>query len=141
MPASVTMTGERCDEGRIAIRPPDCPELIRAALDVTGFQRDLLAVVASTCEPHPSGQTVRRAFEDVWDTDVNESRVYQNLEKLKQADLVATYPIDGRTKGYRVTENGRDLMSAYCSWVAACLAEDSEEWIEFTASVGETKGS
>ena len=135
------MTGERCDDGRIAIQPPDCPEPLREALDVTGFQRDLLAVVASTCESYPSGQTVRRRFEAVWDADVNESRVYQNLEKLQEAGFVATYPIDGRTKGYHVTESGRTIMYAYCSWVAACLAEDSEERLEYCVSVGEKRGS
>lgn len=120
------MTDKEGDEGRIDAELIDDPDSLRAVLDITGFQRDLLLSVAGASKSHPSGQTVRCFLEGAWGKEVNESRLYQNLEKLRQDDLVTSYPLDGRTKGYCITDRGRSLMRAYCTWAAGCLAEDED---------------
>lgn len=121
------MNDETGDKARIGVQPTERPDDLRAILDVTGFQRDLLLTVACAGNSYPCGQTVHTALETVWGKEVNESRVYQNLSELKGNDLITSYPIDGRTKGYRVTDRGRSLICAYCSWAMACLSEGTEE--------------
>lgn len=117
------MNDETGDKARIGAQPSEHSDDLRAILDVTGFQRDLLLTVACAGNSYPCGQTVHTALETVWGKEVNESRVYQNLSELKGNDLITTHPIDGRTKGYRVTDRGQALICAYCSWARACLTE------------------
>lgn len=121
------MTDEECDRECIGAETTECPDDLRAILEITGFQRDLLLAVAGASDTYPCGQTVRQVLEDAWEKEINESRVYQNLGELQQNDLVTSHPLDGRTKGYRVTDRGRALIRAYCSWALACLAEISDE--------------
>lgn len=109
------------DDGAGEVPVPDAADELRTVLELTGFQRDLLLVIAGIGRPRPSGRTVRQALEFLWETDVNESRVYQNLTELRDRDLVASRPIDGRTKGYSVTTRGRSLLETYYAWSEACL--------------------
>lgn len=114
------------DDGRIDVPAPDAASDLGCALDLTGFQRDLVVVIAGIGQTRPSGRTIRRALETLWETEVNESRVYQNLTELRERELVASRPIDGRTKGYSVTTRGRSLLETYCAWSEQCLGAESD---------------
>lgn len=126
------MTDEEADKARTGLEATERPDDLRAILDVTGFQRDLLLTVACAGKTYPCGQTVHTSIETVWGKEVNQSRVYQNLNELEANGLLTSHPLDGRTKGYRVTERGRALVCAYCSWAMACLTEGSDDDTEST---------
>lgn len=121
------MQTSQFDDGRIDVPAPEAASDLGCALDLSGFQRDLVVVIAGIGQTRPSGRTIRRALETLWETEVNESRVYQNLTELRERDLVASRPIDGRTNGYRVTDRGRRLLGTYCEWAAACLGDDEAD--------------
>ena len=62
--------------------------------ELTGFQRDLLYVIAGA--DRPSGQSVRREMETHVDT-VNHGRLYPNLDALVDHGLVEKGTRDERT--------------------------------------------
>lgn len=95
-----------------------------ALADLTGFQRDLLFVVASLEGTVPTGVTVQEELSEQREDRVNHGRLYGNLRDLVDADLVEKRPVDGRTNTYRVTDRAREALRAHCSWEADCLGVD-----------------
>lgn len=91
---------------------------------LTGFQRDLLFVVASLEGTVPTGVTIQEELSDQRGDRVNHGRLYGNLRDLVDADLVEKRPVDGRTNTYRVTDAARDALNAHCKWEAVCLGRD-----------------
>lgn len=124
------MRTDHREDGRIDVPIPDAHDDLGSALELTGFQRDLVVVIAGIGQTRPSGRTIRRALERLWETEVNESRVYQNLTELRDRGLVASRPLDGRTNGYAVTADGRALLGTYFEWATTCLGDDDETPIE-----------
>ena len=53
---------------------------------LTGFQRDLLCVIAGLDQP--SGQAIKERIEDEIETEVNHGRLYPNLDTLVENELV-----------------------------------------------------
>ncbi|MFD1512789.1 PadR family transcriptional regulator [Halomarina rubra] len=92
---------------------------------LTGFQRDLLFVVASLEGTVPTGVTIQEELSDQRGDRVNHGRLYGNLRDLVDADLVEKRPVDGRTNTYRITESARDALQAHCNWEALCLGFES----------------
>ncbi|ACV49052.1 MULTISPECIES: PadR family transcriptional regulator [Halomicrobium] len=118
------MTRDKSERHGQTATESDVTHRLESVLDLTGFQRDVLLVIVDSDETWPSGAAITRSFERIWHTEINRSRVYQNLDKLQEQGFVTTYPIDGRTKGYSLTDHGENAMLAYRRWMLSCLSND-----------------
>ena len=85
-----------------------------ALFDLTGFQRDLLVVIAGLDQP--SGQTIKDNIEDDADMDINHGRLYPNLDTLVNQELVEKGQLDRRTNYYEITETGKEALRDRQSW-------------------------
>ena len=83
------------------------------SFELTGFQRDLLYVIAGTDQP--SGQTIRRELEQYID-NVNHGQLYPNLDTLVEKSLVEKGTQDQRTNYYEITESGEQLLLHRQKW-------------------------
>ena len=90
------------------------------SFELTGFQRDLLYVIAGS--EQPSGQTVRREMENYIE-NVNHGRLYPNLEALVESSLIKKGSQDQRTNYYEITETGRELLSRRRKWENKYLSD------------------
>jgi len=79
------------------------------SFELTGFQRDLLYVIAGSDQP--SGQTIRRKLQPYID-NVNHGRLYPNLDELVDHGLVEKGSQDQRTNYYEVTPRRRTITWA-----------------------------
>ena len=84
--------------------------------DLTGFQRDLLYVIAGLDEPH--GLAVKAEVEDYYGAEVNHGRLYPNLDTLVDKGLVKKGQIDRRTNSYTLTQRGQRELDARSEWEA-----------------------
>ncbi len=83
------------------------------SFELTGFQRDLLYVIAGSDQP--SGQTVRQKLETHLD-NVNHGRLYPNLDELVDYGLVEKGSQDNRTNYYELTPRGKQLLLRRREW-------------------------
>lgn len=95
----------------------DSPSLER----LTGFQRDVLAVIVNLSQQQLNGVTIKQELTVHYDEEINQARLYQNLRDLIDKGYVKTRPIDGRTKAYQVSQAGHDWLDTYQEWIAVCL--------------------
>jgi PadR family transcriptional regulator PadR len=84
--------------------------------DLTGFQRDLLVVIAGLDEPH--GLAVKEELEEYYGTEVTHGRLYPNLDELVEKGLVEKGQKDRRTNVYHLTQRGRRELDARQEWEA-----------------------
>jgi DNA-binding PadR family transcriptional regulator len=84
--------------------------------DLTGFQRDLLYVIAGLDEPH--GLAIKDELEAYYESDVNHGRLYPNLDALVEKGLVEKGQRDRRTNYYTLTGRGRRELTARQDWEA-----------------------
>lgn len=89
--------------------------------DLTGFQRDLLYVIAGADQP--SGQSVKEEVEQYYTSEINHGRLYPNLDTLVNKDLVEKGQLDRRTNYYQITDSGLDRIHERRSW--------EEQYVEF----------
>ena len=89
--------------------------------DLTGFQRDLLYVIAGLDKPH--GLKIKNDLEDYYDVEINHGRLYPNLDSLVAKSLVEKGEQDRRTNYYRITRRGRRELEARRKWENDYLAE------------------
>ncbi len=82
--------------------------------DLTGFQRDLLVVIAGLDEPH--GLAVKEELENYYESEVNHGRLYPNLDELVEKGLVEKGQKDRRTNVYHLTQRGRRELDARQEW-------------------------
>ncbi|GAA0282048.1 PadR family transcriptional regulator [Halobacterium noricense] len=82
--------------------------------DLTGFQRDILYVIAGLDEPH--GLAVKDELEDYYEQDINHGRLYPNLDGLVDKGLVEKGELDKRTNVYTLTQRGRREIAARRDW-------------------------
>lgn len=82
--------------------------------DLTGFQRDLLFVVAGLDEPH--GLAVKEELENYYAGGIHHGRLYPNLDDLVDAGLVNKGERDRRTNEYTLTPAGRELLRERHEW-------------------------
>jgi len=83
--------------------------------DLTAFQRDLLAVVASLDEPHGLG--VKNEIEAAYGSAVNHGRLYPNLDTLVDMGLMWKGKVDGRTNSYALTRRGQRELGSHVNWL------------------------
>ncbi|MCF2165371.1 PadR family transcriptional regulator [Halobacterium salinarum] len=82
--------------------------------DLTGFQRDILYVIAGLEEPH--GLAVKDELEDYYEQEINHGRLYPNLDDLVDKGLVEKGQLDKRTNSYTLTGRGRREITARRDW-------------------------
>ncbi|ELY37813.1 PadR family transcriptional regulator [Natronorubrum tibetense] len=83
--------------------------------DLTGFQRDLLYVIAGADQP--SGQEVKEEVEMYYSSEINHGRLYPNLDTLVNKELVEKGAIDRRTNYYAIAEDGEEAIKERREWV------------------------
>lgn len=89
--------------------------------ELTGFQRDLLYVIAGLDEPHGLG--VKEELEHYYGTEINPGRLYPNLDALVDAGLVRKGTRDRRTNTYEITPDGADHIEARQEWKGQYLSD------------------
>lgn len=82
--------------------------------DLTGFQRDLLYVIAGADQP--SGQDVKSEVETYYNSEINHGRLYPNLDTLVNKDLVEKGELDRRTNYYEISDRGRQTIEQRREW-------------------------
>jgi len=82
--------------------------------DLTGFQRDLLYVIADLDEP--KGLAIKDELEQYYGTEINHGRLYPNLDSLVEKGLVEKGQIDDRTNSYTLTGRGKREIEARRTW-------------------------
>ncbi|WP_122091252.1 PadR family transcriptional regulator [Halalkalicoccus subterraneus] len=82
--------------------------------DLTGFQRDLLYVIAGLDDPH--GLAIKSTLEEYYDDEVHHGRLYPNLDTLCDKGLVEKGSLDRRTNVYALTARGRRELEARREW-------------------------
>ena len=91
--------------------------------ELTGFQRDLLYIIAD--QGQPSGQDVRRELEEYYDKKVNHGRLYPNLDTLVEEDYVQKGEKDQRTNCYVITTKGVNEIQTRDSWTDDIEIDDA----------------
>ncbi|ARS88723.1 PadR family transcriptional regulator [Natrarchaeobaculum aegyptiacum] len=87
--------------------------------DLTGFQRDLLTVIAGEEEPH--GLAVKEELEEYYESEIHHGRLYPNLDTLVDKGLVEKGTRDRRTNVYTLTRRGRRELEARREWESQYL--------------------
>ena len=82
--------------------------------DLTGFQRDLLYVIAGLDEPH--GLAIKEELEKYYESEVNHGRLYPNLDTLVEKGMVEKGQRDRRTNFYALTSRGERELIARQDW-------------------------
>lgn len=82
--------------------------------DLTGFQRDLLYVVAKESEQH--GLALKDELEEYYESEIHHGRLYPNLDTLVDKGLIEKGVIDKRTNYYDITARGRREIEARHEW-------------------------
>lgn len=82
--------------------------------DLTGFQRDILYVVAG--QDKPSGTAVQDELENYYEKKVHHGRLYPNLDSLVEKGLLEKGERDRRTNYYVVTTRGQQELEARRDW-------------------------
>lgn len=82
--------------------------------DLTGFQRDLLYVIAGA--ERPSGQGVKEEIEGYYSSEINHGRLYPNLDTLVDKELVEKGQLDRRTNYYAITDSGIEAIHERQAW-------------------------
>ncbi len=82
--------------------------------DLTGFQRDLLYVVAGAGEPH--GLAIKHELEEYYQIEIHHGRLYPNLDTLVEKGLLEKGQRDRRTNFYTLTRRGERELEARREW-------------------------
>ncbi|WP_135535123.1 MULTISPECIES: PadR family transcriptional regulator [Halostella] len=92
--------------------------------DLTGFQRDLLYVIAGEDDPH--GLAIKDELEAYYETEIHHGRLYPNLDTLVDKGLVDKGELDRRTNYYALTQRGEREIEARREWEEQYLDEQEE---------------
>ena len=92
--------------------------------DLTGFQRDLLYVIAGL--DGPKGLAIKERLDKYYGTEINHGRLYPNLDALVEKGLVEKGRIDDRTNAYTLTQRGERELEARREWENEVVGEPLE---------------
>lgn len=104
-----TVDTKSITNSRVPVRPPEYK-----MDDLTGFQRDLLYVIAGADQP--SGQDVKDEVETYYNSEINHGRLYPNLDTLVNKDLVEKGQLDRRTNYYEISDRGQQTIEERREW-------------------------
>jgi DNA-binding PadR family transcriptional regulator len=93
--------------------------------DLTGFQRDLLYVIAGLDEP--KGLEIKDELENYYEKEIHHGRLYPNLDTLVDKGLVEKGQLDRRTNYYVVTRRGNREIEDRREWENQYVSELLEE--------------
>lgn len=82
--------------------------------DLTGFQRDVMYVIAGL--KSPKGLSIKAELDDYYGTEINHGRLYPNLDTLVEKGLVEKSKKDDRTNEYTLTTRGERELEARREW-------------------------
>lgn len=91
--------------------------------DLTGFQRDLMYVIAGLHEPH--GLAIKEELEEYYQKEINHGQLYPNIDTLIEKGLVEKGQKDRRTNEYSMSRRGTREIEAQIEWKRAYI-EDNE---------------
>jgi DNA-binding PadR family transcriptional regulator len=100
--------------------------------DLTGFQRDLLFIVAGL--DGPNGLTVKDELEQYYGQEVRHGRLYPNLDTLVEMGLVEKGQKDRRTNEYTLLPPGRQELRSRLEWQADYCPEEILEQTELAVA-------
>ena len=89
--------------------------------DLTGFQRDLLYVIAGRERPH--GLAIKEELEDYYEKEIHHGRLYPNLDTLVDKGLVEKGDKDRQTNFYTLTRRGRREIEDRRRWESEYVEE------------------
>lgn len=89
--------------------------------DLTGFQRDMMYLIAGLDEPH--GLAIKDELETYYESEIHHGRLYPNLDELVQKGLVKKGKKDRRTNVYRLTDRGIRELQDRKEWENEYLEE------------------
>ncbi|ELZ24385.1 transcriptional regulator PadR family protein [Haloterrigena salina JCM 13891] len=92
--------------------------------ELTGFQRDLLYVIAGADQP--SGQDVKEEVDQYYSTEINHGRLYPNLDTLVNKELVEKGRLDRRTNYYAITDTGEEALDERQEWENRYVESEAE---------------
>ncbi|UPV98989.1 PadR family transcriptional regulator [Halorussus gelatinilyticus] len=92
--------------------------------DLTGFQRDLLYVIAGLDEPH--GLAIKDELESYYEKEIHHGRLYPNLDTLVDKGFVEKGQRDRRTNFYTLNNRGERELDARREWESQYLTEELE---------------
>lgn len=90
--------------------------------DLTGFQRDLMFVIAGL--ESPNGQEIKQELEGSQNREILHGRLYANLDTLVEEGYVRKGELDGRTNRYGITERGREAIATRFDWQTEYVTPD-----------------
>jgi DNA-binding PadR family transcriptional regulator len=93
--------------------------------DLTGFQRDLLYVIAGLDEP--KGLEIKDELENYYEKEIHHGRLYPNLDTLVDKGLVEKGQLDRRTNYYVVTRRGNREIEDRREWENQYVSDLLEE--------------
>ena len=93
--------------------------------DLTGFQRDLLYVIAGKDEPH--GLAIKEELEDYYEKEIHHGRLYPNLDTLVDMGLVQKGEMDRRTNVYKLTSRGERELEERREWENQYVEASSDD--------------
>ena len=82
--------------------------------ELTGFQRDLLYVIAGF--DAPSGQIISDELERSTGREITHGRLYPNLDTLVDAGLVEKGSLNRRSNSYTLTNDGAAALRRRRRW-------------------------
>jgi len=82
--------------------------------DLTGFQRDLLYVIAG--KDDPKGLAVKEELEGYYEKEIHHGRLYPNLDTLVEKGLAEKGQRDRRTNYYTLTRRGKRELEDRRNW-------------------------
>jgi DNA-binding PadR family transcriptional regulator len=91
--------------------------------DLTGFQRDVLYVIAGLDDPH--GLAIKDELEEYYEKEIHHGRLYPNLDTLVEKGLVEKSQRDQRTNEYAATRRGTREIQARVDWEDSYITRDS----------------
>jgi len=92
--------------------------------DLTGFQRDLLYVIAGLKGPH--GLAIKEELETYYESEIHHGRLYPNLDTLVERGYVNKGQHDRRTNFYEISEKGLDAIEQRRVWEDQYVSEQFE---------------
>lgn len=82
--------------------------------ELTSFQRDLLHILAGLDQPH--GLAVKKEMDKYYQVDLNNGRLYPNLDTLDEKGLIEKRSVDNRTNNYEITDKGLAAIDRRYRW-------------------------